>query len=162
LDFSCANNVTEFEALLLGIENDYNIVCGHFSGFGDFELVVKLVRKTYSPSDKLMKQYTQIVWALILNLLSFNITHVKRELNSMADWLAVFATSPNQQPLPPRFDCSFQSIYCPHIPGNVESWKALPNDEIFFSFIQYEPLKPKGMTSIQDNKILKGLTPLVG
>jgi ribonuclease HI len=29
LEFACTNNVTEFEALLLGIENAYNIGCGH-------------------------------------------------------------------------------------------------------------------------------------
>jgi ribonuclease HI len=69
----------------------------HLAVFGDSELVVNLVRKIYSPSNKLMKQYTQTVWELISNLLSFNITHVKRELNSIADRLAVFAASPDLQ-----------------------------------------------------------------
>jgi ribonuclease HI len=48
LEFSCTNNVTEFEALLLGIENAYNLGCGHLTIFGDFELVVNLVRKIHS------------------------------------------------------------------------------------------------------------------
>ena len=81
LEFACTNNVTEFEPLLLGIENAYNLGCGHLTVCGDFELVVNLVRKIHSPSNKLIKCYTQIVWTLISNLLSFNITHVKRELN---------------------------------------------------------------------------------
>jgi ribonuclease HI len=93
LKFACTNDVTEFEALLLGIENAYNLGCGHLTIFGDSKLVVNFVRKIYSPSNKLMKRYTQTIWALILNLLSFNITHVKRELNSMVDWLVVFAAS---------------------------------------------------------------------
>jgi ribonuclease HI len=122
LEFACTNNVTEFEALLLGIENAYNLGCGHLSVFGDSELVVNLVRKIYSPSNKMMERYTQTVWALISNLLSFNITHVKRELNSMDDRLVVFVASPNQQPFPHMPDCSFQSLYRPHIPDNVESW----------------------------------------
>jgi ribonuclease HI len=92
LDFSCTNNVTEFKALLLGIENDYNLGCGHLTVFGDSELVVNLVRKIYSPSNKLMKRYTKIVWELISNLLSFNINHVKRESNSMDDWLVFFCS----------------------------------------------------------------------
>jgi hypothetical protein len=33
LEFFCMNNVIEFEALLLGIENAYNISCGHLSFF---------------------------------------------------------------------------------------------------------------------------------
>jgi ribonuclease HI len=100
LEFACINNVTEFEALLLGIENAYNLGCGHLTVFGDSELVVNLVRKIYSPRNKLMKCYTQIVWELISNLLYFNITHVKRELNSMADMLAIFVASPSRQFLP--------------------------------------------------------------
>jgi hypothetical protein len=55
LEFACTNNVTEFEVPLLGIENAYNLGCGHLSVFGDSELVVNLVRKIYSPSNKLMK-----------------------------------------------------------------------------------------------------------
>jgi ribonuclease HI len=121
LEFACTNNVTEFKALLLGIENAYNLGCGHLSVFGDSDLVVNLVCKIYSPSNKLMKRHTQTVWALISNLLSFNITHVKRELNSMVDQLVVFAASPTQQLLPHRPDCTFQSLYRPHIPNNIES-----------------------------------------
>jgi ribonuclease HI len=80
--------------LLLGIENDYNLSCGHLTVFGDSELVVNMVRKIYNPNNKLMKRYAQAVWALIQNLLSFNITHIKRELHLMVDRLVVFATSP--------------------------------------------------------------------
>ena len=54
LEFACTKYVTEFEALLLGNENAYNMGCGHLIVFGDSELVVNLVRKIYSPSNKLM------------------------------------------------------------------------------------------------------------
>jgi ribonuclease HI len=90
LEFDFTNNVTEFEALMLGIENAYNLGCGHLTIFGDSELVVNLVHKIYYPSNTLMKCYTQTVWALISKFLSFNITCVKRELNSMVDRLVVF------------------------------------------------------------------------
>jgi hypothetical protein len=55
LEFACKNNVTEFEALLLGIENTYDLGCGHLLVLGDSKLVVNLVHKIYSPSNKLMK-----------------------------------------------------------------------------------------------------------
>jgi len=51
-----------------------------------------------------------------------HLTHVKRELNSMADRLAIFKASPNRQLLPHRPDFTFQSLYRPHIPDNIESW----------------------------------------
>jgi ribonuclease HI len=110
LEFACSNNATEFEDLLLGIENALNLGCGHLSFFRNFELVVKLIRKTCSLGDKLMEQYSQIVWALVLNLLSFNITHVK-ELNSIVDRLVVFAASPTQQLLPRWPNCAFQYLH---------------------------------------------------
>lgn len=160
LEFACKNNVTEFEALLLGIENAHNLGFSHLTVFGDFELVVNIVRKVYSPSNKLLKRYTQVDWILILNRLSYNITHVKRELNSMVDRLFVFATSPIGQLLPQRPDCMFQYLYRPHICNNVESWKVFPSDEVIFSFIQNESFKPKEIISIEDDKFPKGLTPL--
>jgi hypothetical protein len=107
-----------------------------------------------------MKPYTQTIWELISNLLSFNITHVKRELNSMIDWLAFLAASPTRQLMPHRHDCNFKSLYHPQIPDNIESWKVFPNDERIFSFIQNEPFKRKGIMSIKDDKIPKGLTSL--
>jgi ribonuclease HI len=104
----------------LGIKNAYNLGCGHLTIFGDSELVVNLVRKNYVPNNKLLKRYTEVVWMLISNLLSFNITHVKRELNSVADRLVVFASSPTRQLLPQRPNGTFQSLYRPHL-DNVES-----------------------------------------
>jgi ribonuclease HI len=97
LEFSCSRNVVEFKALLLGIENALNIGCGHLSVFRNYELVVNLIHKTCFPSNQLMEQYSQTVWELVSNLLSYNITHVRKELNYIVDRLDVLATSPTQQ-----------------------------------------------------------------
>jgi ribonuclease HI len=160
LEFSCTNNVTEFEALLLGIKNAYNIGSGHFTVFGDFEIVVNLVCNIYSLRNKLLKRYTQAVWMLISNLLSFNITHVKRELNLMTDRLAVFAPCPTRHILPQRLDCKFQYVYHPHILDNVESWHVFPSDEFICDFIQNKPFNPKEIISMEHEKFPKGLNPL--
>jgi hypothetical protein len=44
--------------------------------------------------------------------------------------------------------------------NNVESWQVFPSDEGICAFIQNEPFKPKEIISMENNKILKGLTPL--
>jgi ribonuclease HI len=160
LEFACTNNVAKFEALLLGIENAFNIGCGHLSVFRNYELVVNLTRKISPLSNKLMGQYSQTVWALVSIFLSFNITQVKKEFNSMAKWLAIFAATPNQQLLPHKPDCAFQYLLCPYIPEKEGSWEAIPNDEIICVVIQNEPLEPKEIISIENNKIPEGLTPL--
>jgi ribonuclease HI len=121
LEFACSINVVEFKVLFLGIESALNIGCGHLSFFGNSELVVNLIHKTCSPSNKLMEQYSQTVWELVLNFLSFNITHVKKELNSIVYQLVVFAASPTQQLLPRRPDCAFQSLHHPYIFENEGS-----------------------------------------
>jgi hypothetical protein len=36
LEFACTNNVIDFEALMLGIENSYNLGCGHLTIFWGF------------------------------------------------------------------------------------------------------------------------------
>ena len=52
------------------------------------------------------------------------------------------------------------SLYCPYIHDNVESWQVFQNNENICAFLQNEPLNPKEVISIEDNKILKGLNPL--
>jgi ribonuclease HI len=160
LEFACSSNATEFKALLLGIENTLNLGCGHLSIFRNSELVVNLIRKTCFPSNQLMEQYSQTVWALVSNLLSFNITHVRKELNSIADRLVVFAASPTQQLLPHWPDCAFQSLHRSYISENEESWKAIPNNESSCVVTQNEPLKPEETISVENNEFPKGLTPL--
>jgi hypothetical protein len=123
---------------------------------------VNLIRKTCFPSNKLMEQYSQTVWALVSNLLSFNITHVRKELNSIADRLVIFAASPTQHLLPHWPDCAFQSLHRPYIYENEEFWKAIPNNESNCVVIQNEPLKPEEIISVENNKIPEGLTPLEG
>jgi hypothetical protein len=61
----------------------------------------------------------------------------------MADRLAIFVASPTRQLLPHRPNCTFQSLYRPHIPDNIESWQVFPNDERICAFIQNEPFNPK-------------------
>jgi ribonuclease HI/probable phosphoglycerate mutase len=81
LEFACTNNLTEFEALILGLENNFNLRFQHLTMFGDSELVVNLIRKIYNLSNKILKRYIQGVWDLVSNLLSFNITYVCMEMN---------------------------------------------------------------------------------
>ena len=78
----------------------------------------------------------------------------------MDDRSAIFGASPTRQLLPQRLDCTFQALYRPHLPDNVESWQVFPSDERICAFIQNEPYKPKEIISMEDNKIPKGLTPL--
>ena len=78
----------------------------------------------------------------------------------MVDQLVVFVASPNRKLQPNKPDCTFQSLYRPYIPDNIESQQVFPSDDNICDFIQNELYKPKEIISIEDNKIPKGLTPL--
>jgi hypothetical protein len=146
--------------LILGIENDFNLDCYHISVFVDFDLIVNMVIEIYTPSTKFLKRYTHVVWYLILNFLSFNITHIRRELNSMADRIVIFATNPTRKLMPQRPNCTLIYLCCPHFPNNVESWKFFLDDKIVCAFLQNEPIKRKEIISLEDNKFPKGLNPI--
>jgi len=162
LEIACTNNFAEFEALILSIENSFNLGCKRLMVFGDSELVVNFIKKIYKPLNKLLKQYTQAVWQLIFNLLSFNISYVHKELNSMADGLVIYASHPKRKLLSKKLDCAYLSLYCPHIPANEESWKIFPDDESIYVFLKNEPLNKNEIISLYHNKFPKGLTPLEG
>jgi hypothetical protein len=53
----------------------------------------------------------------------------------MVDRLVVFVASPIRQLLPWRQYCTFMSLYRPHLPDNVESWKVFPDEEGICAFI---------------------------
>jgi hypothetical protein len=95
-----------------------------------------------------------------IKLFVFNITHIRRELNSMDDRLVVFVANPSRKLLPQRPNCTFMSLYHPHFLNNVESWQVFPDDESICAFIQNEPLKKKEIISLEDDKFPKGMTPL--
>ena len=62
--------------------------------FWDSKLVVQQVKKVYSIKQPKLRNYVQEVWDMIeQNFSAFNITHVKREENQMADSLAIVAST---------------------------------------------------------------------
>ena len=80
LDFPCTNNKAEFEALILGLEKAHEAGCKKIIVFGDSELIINLVKKSYTPSNKLMRRYTTLACESAAKFLSFDISHVKRNL----------------------------------------------------------------------------------
>jgi hypothetical protein len=75
--------------------------------------------------------------------LSFNITHIRGEMNSMVDRLVVFSASPTRKLLSQKTDCTFMSIYRFHFPNNEELGICFPDDESICSFLHNEPIKRK-------------------
>jgi len=101
LEFETANNVEEYEALVLGLRATKDMKIEELAVFGDVELIVYQVKNIYQSKHPRLRTYINEFWYLIDNFFSsFNISFVPREENTMEDSLAISASN-FKIPLPP-------------------------------------------------------------
>jgi ribonuclease HI len=82
------NNVAEYTGLVLALEKAFDLGIKQIDVYMDSELVVKQMKGIYRvKNDKLIPLYMK-ARALAAKFPSFNISHVRREQNKVADKLA--------------------------------------------------------------------------
>ncbi len=81
------NNVAEYRALILGIEQAKLLGATELDLVGDSELIVKQVRGEYKVKDPNMKPLHAAAHEALAGLDDWTIRHVKREHNAEADRL---------------------------------------------------------------------------
>jgi ribonuclease HI len=81
------NNVAEYRALLLGIEQAAALGATELELVGDSELIVRQVEGRYKVKDATMKELHGQVKAALSPFESWSIRHVRRESNADADRL---------------------------------------------------------------------------
>ena len=96
LNFSCTNNIAEYEALLLGLKVVVHHGIKKLHVIGDFELVISQIKETYASKNKRLKQYRNVVWDQIESFDAFGISWRDRTQNKMADLLANVAIKPQE------------------------------------------------------------------
>ncbi|KAH9331984.1 hypothetical protein KI387_004092, partial [Taxus chinensis] len=57
LNFECTNNMAEYEALVLGLQNAINLGTRHINIFGDSELIVNQVTGVYQCKNDILQKY---------------------------------------------------------------------------------------------------------
>jgi ribonuclease HI len=82
------NNVAEYEALILALEEAVSLGCSAVDVFADSELMVKQMRGEYRVKNEALKGLHAIAKKLVESFRDFSISHVRREFNSEADGLA--------------------------------------------------------------------------
>jgi ribonuclease HI len=94
LEFETTNNITEYEALVLGLRASKDMAIECLVVFGDSELIINQVKNIYQAKKQRLKQYINEVWDLIDNLfLEFNISFIPRKENQKEDSLALVANT---------------------------------------------------------------------
>lgn len=83
------NNEAEYQALLLGLRHIRNFFpkCTVVHVFTDSELMAKQLTKVYKIKEAHLKQLAVSIWELLDELSSWEITHILREKNKLADEL---------------------------------------------------------------------------
>ena len=89
MELETTNNISKYEALVLGLRAAKDMAIDCLAVFGDSELVINQVRNIYQAKQQRLKQYMNEVWDLIDNFfLAFNLSFIPREHNQKADSMA--------------------------------------------------------------------------
>lgn len=84
----CTNNVAEYQALLLGLEEALRCGCRQLALFLDAELVVRQLQGRYKVRHEQLQPLYQKACRLLAGLSAWNAVHVPRADNALADSLA--------------------------------------------------------------------------
>ena len=103
--------------------------------FGDADLIIQQVNNTFQAKNVKLKAYRDEVWKLRDSFMFFELSYIPRDLNHLADSLAV-STILFVPPLPPRLSYDVQVKYRPSLPNNVKIWRVFENDGEFSKFLQ--------------------------
>jgi ribonuclease HI len=134
LDFKVTNNIAEYEALLLGLNAAKEKGIRKLQAFGDADLIIQQVNKSFQAKHVRLKAYRDEVLEAIKSFADFKITFVPRALNEVADSLAVSACA-FIPPLPHKLSYEIQVRHRPSLPDNVKFWKVFEDDAELTRFL---------------------------
>jgi ribonuclease HI len=172
LEFPNTNNMTEYEALVQGLQKALGLGIRHLLVSGDSELVVNQIRGKYEVHNPCLKQYHQRPKELIEKFLSFNIQAMPRAANHIVDTLALAGSCFTSDFIRSIEDIQEIFLHRPVLPDNVDSWKVFDIDEQICRFLQnkeeFEDLhinheleeETRNIIQLKKNKIPPGLSVL--
>jgi ribonuclease HI len=134
LDFKVTNNIVEYEALLLGLNAAKEKGIKKLQVFGDADLIIQQVNKSFQAKHVRLKAYRDEVLKAIQNFADFKITFVPRAMNELVDSLVVSACT-FIPPLPHKLSYEIQVKYRPSLPDNVKFWKVFEDDAELTRFL---------------------------
>jgi ribonuclease HI len=84
----CTNNIAEYRALILGLEEALKRRCRRLHIFLDSELLVNQINGTYKVKNENLKVLMHDVKKLLSDFDSYTVEHIARSKNHIADRLA--------------------------------------------------------------------------
>jgi ribonuclease HI len=129
LEFEATNNVAEYEALLLGLElcKDRGVKCLCIRG--DSDLVIQQLKNKFACKSERLKGYRNAILDVIDDLDAINLIAIPREQNSLADELAVAASTLTVSDSLIEENISVEVIFRPSVPDNKNHWQVFEDDK---------------------------------
>jgi ribonuclease HI len=134
LDFRTTNNIAEYEALLLGLNSTKDMGIKGLKVFRDADLIIQQVNNTFQAKHVRLKAYRDEVWKVRESFSIFEISCIPRDINQLADSLAISA-SMFIPPMSPRLSYEIQVKYRPSLPDNIKYWKVFEDDDELNRFL---------------------------
>ncbi|XP_017976483.1 PREDICTED: uncharacterized protein LOC108661992 [Theobroma cacao] len=91
LNFNCTNNMTEYEALVMGLQVAIEMKADAIDVYGDSALVICQMRGEWETRDSKLVPYKKLVTELSKQFKEISFNHLPREENQIADALATLA-----------------------------------------------------------------------
>ncbi|XP_050890352.1 uncharacterized protein LOC127095751 [Lathyrus oleraceus] len=92
LCFTCTNNMVEYEACILGLEEAIELKIRVLEVFGDSALVIHQIRSDWETRHANLIPYRDYVLKLLPKFDNISFSHIPQEENQMADVLATLAS----------------------------------------------------------------------
>ena len=128
LEFEATNNVVEYEALLLGLELAKSLKIKLLSIKGDSNLIIMQLKNKFTCKNQRLRNYRNAVWDTVEHFDALDLEAIPREQNSLADELAIDATTFQLSYELIKDKIKMEVIFRPSVPDNLEHWQVF-NDE---------------------------------
>ncbi|XP_057718370.1 uncharacterized protein LOC130932921 [Arachis stenosperma] len=92
LKYPCSNNVTEYDALILGLKILIDKGALEVRILGDSQLVLKQLSKEFKCNNETLQKYLVIAWKLLTSFQKVSLVHIPRIHNEIANELAQIAS----------------------------------------------------------------------
>ena len=120
---------------LLGLEIAKDMGIKMLSIKGDSDLIVSQVRSRFACKCERLRRYRNAIWDTMEFFDALNIIEIPREQNSMADKLAVAASTLQLSEELMNGDEKLEINFRPSVSDNMEHWQVFRDDEQILRFI---------------------------
>jgi ribonuclease HI len=135
-DIDYANNVCEYEALVLGLEAAKKLKINNLEVYEDAKLIVKQINRQYQAKHPILRSYINCAWDLMeKNFSSVNVHFIPRAENLHADALAK-VDSIFSPPTTFKLKYHIEIKQRPSIPDNIQHWQVFEDEEQIKKFLE--------------------------